>query len=158
VELEKDGESNSRAGQDLCGRLRCGQLSHATPALGQCRTPDGLANGSGQVGRNYMVHNNTALMAIDPIRVNTTIFQKTMAVNDFYHSGPDFPFPMGNMQMLGKLQAGMLTAAKPGVPRPILQAMANRSVDWWIMSEDLPDPNNRVAGFGRPRARSLDAQ
>ncbi len=106
--------------------------------------PDGLANGSGQVGRNYMVHNNTALMAVDPMRVNTTVFQKTMAVNDYYHSGPDFPYPMGNMQMLGKLQAGMLTAAKPGVPRPILQAMANRSVDWWIMSEDLPDANNRV--------------
>ena len=67
-----------------------------------------------------------------------------MAVNDLYFEGPDWPYPMGNLQLLGKLQAGMLTAARPGVPRPILQAMANRSVDWWVMSEDLPDPENRV--------------
>ena len=67
-----------------------------------------------------------------------------MAVNDFYFKGPDFPYPMGNIQLLGKLQAGMLTAAVPLVPRPILQMMADRSVDWWVMSEDLPDPENRV--------------
>src|SRR5205085_4746965 len=52
--------------------------------------------------------------------------------------------PLGNVQLLGKLQAGMLTADQPLVPRPVLQAMANRSVDWWVMSEDLPDPDNRV--------------
>ena len=51
---------------------------------------------------------------------------------------------MGNIQALGKLQAGMLTAAKPMVPHQILQGMADRSVDWWVMSEDLPDPENRV--------------
>src|SRR5260370_10626317 len=51
---------------------------------------------------------------------------------------------MGNIQLLGKLQAGMLTANKPLVPRRILQEIANRSVDWWVMSEDLPDPNNRI--------------
>ena len=67
-----------------------------------------------------------------------------MAVNDFYLRGPDFGYPMGNIQMLGKLQAGMLTAAKPLVPRPLLQGMADRSVDWWVMSEDLPSEENRV--------------
>jgi choline dehydrogenase-like flavoprotein len=48
------------------------------------------------------------------------------------------------LQLLGKLQAGMLTANQPLVPRSILQAIANRSVDWWVMSEDLPDPGNRI--------------
>lgn len=117
------------------------------------RHPNGLANSSGQVGRNYMVHNNTALMAVAPLRINPTVFQKTIAINDFYFQGPNFPYPMGNIQALGKLQAGMLTAAQPLVPKPILQAMANRSVDWWVMSEDLPDPNNRVelGSNGKPR-------
>jgi choline dehydrogenase-like flavoprotein len=91
-----------------------------------------------------MVHNNTALMAVHPTRRNRTTFQKTLAVNDFYLSSPDWPFPLGNLQLLGKLQAGMLTASQPFVPQRILQAMADRSVDWWVMSEDLPDPDNRV--------------
>jgi choline dehydrogenase-like flavoprotein len=51
---------------------------------------------------------------------------------------------MGNIQMLGKLQAGMLSVSQPLVPRPVLSEMANRSVDWWVMSEDLPDPENRI--------------
>src|SRR6266511_891563 len=106
--------------------------------------PDGLANSSGLVGRHYMVHNNTALTAVHPTRRNPTIFQKTLAVNDFYFRGPDWPYPMGNLQLLGKLQAGMLTANQPLVPRRVLQAVADRSVDWWVMSEDLPDPENRV--------------
>jgi len=106
--------------------------------------PKGLANSSGLVGRNYMVHNNTALMAVHPTRQNRTVFQKTMAVNDYYLKSEDWDYPMGNIQLLGKLQAGMLTANQPLVPRPVLQAMANRSVDWWVMSEDLPDPENRI--------------
>lgn len=115
--------------------------------------PHGLANSSGMVGRNYMVHNNTALMAVAPLRINRTVFQKTIAINDFYFKGPNFNYPMGNIQALGKLQAGMLTASQPLVPRPLLQMMADRSVDWWVMSEDLPDPNNRVelGSNGKPR-------
>lgn len=144
VEVEKDGEQQIvRAGRYV---ISCGAVNSAALLLRSANDqhPHGLANRSGLVGRNYMVHNNTALMAIAPTRVNPTVFQKTMAVNDFYLRGPDFPYPMGNVQMLGKLQAGMLTAAKPLVPRPLLQAMADRSVDWWVMSEDLPDPENRI--------------
>ncbi len=126
--------------------VACGAVNSALLLLRSANSahPNGLANGSGLVGRNYMVHNNTALMAVDPLHKNPTIFQKSMAVNDFYFNGPDFNYPMGNIQLLGKLQAGMLTAAVPLVPHPILQGMANRSVDWWVMSEDLPDPDNRV--------------
>jgi choline dehydrogenase-like flavoprotein len=106
--------------------------------------PDGLANKTGLVGRHYMVHNNTAMMAVNPFLPNPTVFQKTLAINDFYFRGPNFNYPMGNIQLLGKLQAGMLAAAKPFMPKSVLQAMANRSVDWWIMSEDLPDSENRI--------------
>lgn len=144
VEIERDGQVQ-QVGADrviVC----CGAVNSAALLLrsADSRHPDGLANASGMVGRNYMVHNNTALTAINPLRRNPTVFQKTMAVNDFYLRGPDFAYPMGNLQMLGKLQAGMLSISQPLVPEFILQGMAGRSVDWWVMSEDLPDPENRI--------------
>lgn len=153
VEIERQGRVETLQAEIVvvaCGATNTAMLlfQSANP-----RHPNGLANSSGQVGRNYMVHNNTALMAVAPLRVNPTVFQKTIAINDFYFQGPNFNYPMGNIQALGKLQAGMLTAAQPLVPKPLLQAMANRSVDWWVMSEDLPDPNNRVelGANGKPR-------
>jgi choline dehydrogenase-like flavoprotein len=126
--------------------VACGAVNSAALLLRSADDthPNGVANSSGLVGRNYMVHNNTALMAVDPRRRNRTVFQKTLAVNDFYLRGPDWPYPMGNIQLLGKLQAGMLTADQPLVPRPALQGIADHSVDWWVMSEDLPDPDNRA--------------
>lgn len=144
VELERGGERFTVNADRFV--VACGAVNSALLLMRSANDqhPNGLANSSGLLGRNYMVHNNTALMAVDPFRRNPTVFQKTLAVNDFYFSGPDFAYPMGNIQLLGKLQAGMLTAAQPLVPRPILQGMADRSVDWWVMSEDLPDPANRV--------------
>ena len=144
IEVEQDGQKvTMRAARYV---IACGAVNSALLLLRSANSahPNGLANKTGLVGRNYMVHNNTALMAIDPRRKNPTVFQKTIAVNDFYFKGPNFAYPMGNIQALGKLQAGMLTAAKPMVPHQILQGMANRSIDWWVMSEDLPDPENRV--------------
>jgi choline dehydrogenase-like flavoprotein len=105
--------------------------------------PRGVANSSGVVGRNYMAHNNTALMSIG-WKVNDTNFQKTICINDFYFGDEGFKYPMGNIQGLGKLQTGMLTAKQKFLPRSAGNLMAERSVDWWIMSEDLPDPENRV--------------
>ena len=144
IEVEKDGQRQTVSAARYV--IACGAVNSALLLLRSANSmhPQGLANGTGLVGRNYMVHNNTALMAISPTRKNPTVFQKTMAVNDFYFRGPDFAYPMGNVQMLGKLQAGMLTASKPFVPRLVLQAMADRSVDWWVMSEDLPNPDNRI--------------
>jgi choline dehydrogenase-like flavoprotein len=127
--------------------VSCGAVNSSALLLRSASSahPDGLANSSGLVGRNYMVHNNTALMAVAPFRINPTTFQKTMVVNDYYFRGPnDWKFPLGNLQLLGKLQAGMLTADKPLVPRSVLKAFSDRSVDWWVMSEDLPKPENRV--------------
>lgn len=107
------------------------------------KAPRGVANSSGLVGRNYMAHNNTALMSVG-WKVNPTNFQKTICINDFYFGNDEFKYPMGNIQGLGKLQAGMLTAKQKYLPNFVGKLMAERSVDWWIMSEDLPDPENQV--------------
>ena len=107
------------------------------------KAPKGVANSSGLVGRNYMAHNNTALMSIG-WKINHTNFQKTICINDFYFGDSDFKYPMGNIQGLGKLQTGMLTAKQKYLPKFVGDRLAERSVDWWIMSEDLPDPENRV--------------
>src|SRR5260370_33713564 len=73
------------------------------------------------------------------------MFQKTMGVNDFYlHGEGNHPYPLGNLQLVGKLQAGMLTANQRWVPRPLLAAFAARSIAWWVTAQDLPDPANRV--------------
>ena len=106
-------------------------------------SPKGLANSSDIVGRNYMVHNQSALMGLSH-SANTTIFQKTLAINDWYFGDDAFPWPMGQMQMLGKLQGGMLTANLPYLPSFMGDRMARHGIDWIGLSEDLPDPNNRV--------------
>ncbi|WP_429932209.1 GMC family oxidoreductase [Agrobacterium vitis] len=105
----------------------------------------GIGNSmSDQLGRNYMAHNNTALMAISPFKKNRVIFQKSMAINDYYLANAEKPYPLGNIQGLGKLQGGMLTAGAAWAPEWLMSLFADRSVDWWLMSEDLPDPENRV--------------
>src|SRR5215467_383325 len=109
--------------------------------------PNGLANGSDQVGRNYMFHNSTAVLAIskDP---NLTVFQKTIALNDFYFGTDGFEFPMGNIQMVGKSVGEMYKGEKPLetklAPLGLLNDIARHAVDFWLSTEDLPDPNNRV--------------
>jgi hypothetical protein len=105
-----------------------------------------MANGSDQVGRNYMCHLNSVCIAIDPRRDNPTVFQKTIAINDFYdQSGdPDFPYPLGHIQNLGKVTPEILRAQRPYFPRPLCHWAATHSVDWWLTTEDLPDPVNRV--------------
>jgi choline dehydrogenase-like flavoprotein len=144
LEIENNGEKQTVSADRYV--ISAGAVNTAVLLLRSANQqhPNGLANSSGQVGLNYMVHNNSALMAVNPFRQNKTVFQKTMAVNDFYFGSADFPYPMGNLQLLGKLQAGMLAASQPLLPQSVLQAMANRSVDWWIMSEDLPCVDNFV--------------
>jgi len=145
VEVEHDGRIETlRAGLYV---VACGATNSAALLLRSANAahPDGLANRSGMVGRNYMAHINSTLLAIDPERTNDDVYQKTVAINDFYLGSPDYPFPMGNLQVLGKIQAGgYIAAARPDLS-PAQQAdMNRRSADWWVMSEDLPDPDNRV--------------
>jgi choline dehydrogenase-like flavoprotein len=112
------------------------------------RHPNGLANGSDQVGRNYMFHNCTAVLAISK-EENPTQFQKTLALNDFYFGMEGFDYPVGNIQMVGKSRGPMYKGEKPVetklAPMFTLRDIARHAVDFWLSTEDLPDPNNRVS-------------
>lgn len=126
--------------------VACGSINSAALLLRSAnpKHPNGLANSSDCVGRFYMCHNNSAMIAITT-EPNPTHFQKTMGINDFYYKANDFEFPLGHIQMLGKADANMLKADSPfPTLKAILQHMAYHSVDFWLTTEDLPDPNNRV--------------
>ena len=124
----------------------CGAINSSALLLRSAneRHPLGLANSSGMVGRHYMGHINSVLMAVSKCP-NPTIFQKTLAVNDFYFGTADFPFPMGHISFVGKLDGVALSAGAPAIaPGFTLDLMARHSLDFWLTSEDLPDPANRV--------------
>jgi len=106
--------------------------------------PDGLANSSGLLGRNYMVHDSTFVVAVNPFRRNTTAWQKTLGVNDFYESGPGRKYPLGNVQMLGKLAGPMLRMGARIVPIWLLDLVSKRTVDLYLTTEDLPRKDNGV--------------
>jgi len=108
------------------------------------RHPRGLGNGSDLVGRNYMFHNSTAVVALSR-RENPTMFQKTLSLNDFYFHGRKSDYPLGNIQMLGKSLGPMFAEDAPRfAPGFTLELMARHAVDFWLTTEDLPDSNNRV--------------
>ncbi|HEU4907450.1 MAG TPA: GMC family oxidoreductase, partial [Propionibacteriaceae bacterium] len=110
--------------------------------------PNGLGNSSGLLGRNYMVHNSTFFLAVDPRRRNETAWQKTLGLNDWYEAGPNTPYPLGNLQMLGKLRAPMVKAARSWAPMRALKIVTDRSLDIYLTTEDLPRPENRVTVDG----------
>jgi choline dehydrogenase-like flavoprotein len=111
------------------------------------RHPAGLANGSDQVGRNYMYHNSKAIVALGKER-NDTVFQKTLALNDFYLAGNGRDWPLGNIQMLGKSNAMAMKGEEPKLtklaPRFSLDEVAHHAVDFWLTTEDVPRAGNRV--------------
>jgi choline dehydrogenase-like flavoprotein len=126
--------------------VSCGAINSAALLLRSAsdKHPRGLANSSDVVGRHYMGHVNSVLMAVSKCP-NPTVFQKTLGVNDFYFGDRDFPYPMGHISFVGKLDGETLKAGAPAlVPGWTLDMMARRSLDFWLTSEDLPDPNNRV--------------
>jgi choline dehydrogenase-like flavoprotein len=130
--------------------VSCGAANSAKLLLASAtdKHPRGLANGSDQVGRNYMFHNSQAVLALSK-EENPTIFQKTLGVNDFYFKGgEEFDFPLGNIQMVGKSQAPMFRGEKPGetrfAPSWSLEEVARHAVDFWLSTEDLPLSENRV--------------
>jgi choline dehydrogenase-like flavoprotein len=110
----------------------------------------GIANSSGLVGRNFMMHNNAHIAAVDVNRRNDVTFQKTLSVNDWYHDGGD-GYPLGALQLIGKVQGLMMKSWATKVPLKLLDAIARRSVEWVVMAEDLPAPENRVTVDGRGR-------
>ena len=126
--------------------LSCGAINSAVLLLKSANTiyPAGLANSSGIVGRNYMFHNNSAMIALSTT-ANDSKFGKTFGINDYYHKSDEFEFPLGHIQMLGKSDKTQISADSP-IPAPgfTFEMMAKHSVDFWLASEDLPDPNNRI--------------
>jgi choline dehydrogenase-like flavoprotein len=147
VSVERNGETETFAGDIFV--VSCGAANSAKLLLMSAndRHPNGLANGSDQVGRNYMFHNSMAVLAISR-EPNPTFFQKTIALNDFYFGMDGFEFPMGNIQMVGKSVGEMYKGEKPLetklAPLGLLNDIARHAVDFWLSTEDLPDPNNRV--------------
>jgi choline dehydrogenase-like flavoprotein len=124
----------------------CGAINSATLLLRSAndKHPRGLANGSDVVGRHYMGHINSVLFAISR-HPNPTVFQKTLGLNDFYFANRTWDYPMGHISFVGKFDANMFAAGAPKlVPGLTLDIMAKHSLDFWLTSEDLPDPENRV--------------
>lgn len=110
----------------------------------------GLANASDQVGRNFMNHNCSAMLAVNPFRRNDSIYQKTLMLNDYYLTGGRDGLPLGNVQLLGKINGDILKANAPKwAPRFALDFMAGHAVDWYMMTEDLPNPESRIMVDGR---------
>lgn len=147
VQVEIQGKTETFSGSIIV--VACGASNSAKLLLMSAneRYPRGLANGSDQVGRNYMFHNSQAVLALS-LEPNLTMFQKTLALNDFYFGTEEFKYPMGNIQMIGKSLGPMFKGEKPIetalVPHKMLDDIAEHAVDFWLSTEDLPDPQNRI--------------
>jgi choline dehydrogenase-like flavoprotein len=144
VRVERNGELQTYTASIVV--VSCGAINSAALLLrsASSKHPRGLANGSDIVGRHYMGHINSVLMAISKCP-NPTVFQKTLAINDFYFGSKEWDHPMGHISFVGKLDADTLRAGAPAIaPGWTLDLMARHSLDFWLTSEDLPDPENRV--------------
>jgi choline dehydrogenase-like flavoprotein len=144
VVAERDGARETHRADVVV--VSCGAVNSALLLLASAneRHPNGLANSSGVVGRHYMAHINSAVIAISK-EPNPTRFQKTLGINDYYWGADDFDFPLGHIQMLGKTDGQMLRAGAPWfAPGMALDYVARHAVDFWLTTEDLPNPENRV--------------
>jgi choline dehydrogenase-like flavoprotein len=126
--------------------VSCGAVNSAALLLRSASEahPNGLANSSDVVGRHYMAHINSGVIAISQTP-NPTKFQKTLGVNDYYWGAEDSELPLGHIQMLGKSDRNILRAGAPWyAPGQVLDYMAKHAIDFWLTTEDLPHPANRV--------------
>jgi len=152
VQVTRNGEQEEYSADIVVAA--CGALSSALLLLRSAngQHPNGLANGSDQVGRNYMRHNQSVLMALMQ-QPNHTVFQKTLAISDYYFSADDWDFPLGLIQMCASSHADQIRAeALPSwlewLPEMPFEVMARHSMDFWLSSEDLPRPENRISYDG----------
>jgi choline dehydrogenase-like flavoprotein len=156
LETDSSGHTVNRVVVDRKGReesysadvvvVSCGAANSAALLLRSAseQHPNGLANSSDVVGRNYMAHINSGVIAISQTP-NTTKFQKTLGINDYYWGAEDSELPLGHIQMLGKSDRNILRGGAPWfAPRLALDYMAKHAIDFWITTEDLPHPDNRV--------------
>jgi choline dehydrogenase-like flavoprotein len=154
VEVEEGGRIERIEAKTIV--VSCGAINSAAVLLRSAndRHPRGLANSSDLVGRNYMAHLATMMQGFRPWQVNRDVFQKTVAINDFYLSGPDSPYPLGQIQSQGRTHATMAKGVGDTwrygpikwkvLPLWMYEMWVSRSVDWLAMTEDLPRPENRV--------------
>jgi choline dehydrogenase-like flavoprotein len=144
VEVLRDGERSTISAKLVV--LAAGAVNSAALLLRSGNS--GLANRSDTVGRHFMNHNASAVVAIDPRVINDSVYQKTLGINDFYlddgRGGP----PLGNLQLLGRVTAPILKANIRLAPEWALGPISRRSVDWYAISEDLPNPESRVTVDG----------
>ncbi len=152
VRVTRGGEDETYSGDIVV--VACGALSSALLLLRSANDhhPRGLANGSDQVGRNYMRHNQSILMALmrEP---NDTVFQKTLAVSDYYFGADDWDYPLGLIQMCAtshgaQIRGEALPSWLEWMPKMPFDQMARHSMDFWLSSEDLPNPDNRISYDG----------
>jgi len=144
VEVERQGETQLIRAPLVI--VSCGAVNSAALLLRSRndKHPKGLANSSDLVGRRYMAHLATMMQGFHPFRKNTTVFQKTVAINDFYFRGPGTTYPLGQIQSQGRTHGVMAQTVVPWVPLWAYEAWVSRGVDWLAMTEDLPAAENRV--------------
>ncbi|MEO1392579.1 MAG: GMC family oxidoreductase [Cyanobacteria bacterium J06634_5] len=144
VETEIEGATQTFTGDIVV--VACGAVNSAVLLLNSANEqhPNGLANGSDQVGRNFMKHLAAAIVGLS-LKENHSVFQKTLAINDYYWGEEGFEYPMGHVQLLGKVNSRMLALDVPKIaPTLALKIAAKRTVDWWLTGEDAPEANNRI--------------
>jgi choline dehydrogenase-like flavoprotein len=144
VEVVRNGATSRVTGSLFV--VSCGAVNSAALLLRSATKhhPQGLANSSGLVGKRYMAHLATMMQGFHPFRRNSTVFQKTVAINDFYVRGPKTDYPLGQIQSQGRTHGVMAQTVVPWIPLWAYEAWVSRGVDWLVMSEDLPSPENRV--------------
>ena len=144
VIVEIQGEKKVFSGNIVV--VSCGAVHSAELLLRSAneKHPNGLANGSDLVGRNYMFHNSQAVLALSK-EPNDTFFQKTLALNDFYFGMEGFPYPMGNIQMVGKSQAPMYRGEKP-IETALVPTMALNEIykQYGITSENVVEQTKKL--------------
>jgi choline dehydrogenase-like flavoprotein len=148
IHYTKNGEAKKLSPKLVI--LSAGAINSAAILL-RSPAPDGkgLANSSDQVGRNFMNHNSSAMLAIDPRQRNDSVYQKTLMLNDYYLSDGKGGRPLGNVQLLGKIDGNILKSSVKRTPKFVLDFMASHAVDWYLMCEDLPDPESRIMVDGK---------
>jgi choline dehydrogenase-like flavoprotein len=144
VHFERDGRSESVSPRLVI--LSAGAVQSAVLLLrsANAKHPKGLANGSDQVGRNFMNHNSSAVIGVSPSYRNDSIYQKTFGFNDYYLSDGEGGPPLGNVQLLGRISGAILKANMPSVPEWLLNRVSAHAIDFYAMSEDIPHPESRI--------------
>ena len=104
----------------------------------------GVANAADQVGRCFMNHNASAVIAIDPRYRNDSVYQKTFGLNDWYLAGGGGGKPLGNVQLLGRVTPAILKIQAPSLPMFAARWISRHAIDLYVISEDLPDRDSRV--------------